>query len=444
MTKAQLSTALKRGLGSAVLQIKNSNSRDEYKETVLWCCLHNTCYDMQSEGNRSMYLYEAIKLFEDKSYFETAIIQKFNKETITDAWVFNQLTDLLCQFAAHGSSNSKAALYQKYDTLLFRLSAMRKWQGDYQFAYESVCMALTSLDGYNSFKKIIGDVGSQIIKTVMPDLFIMDWFYQNSKTKFGKKRIDHYLKTQASHSEGIALFLKGVQRFDHSVRDKQTTPTLQEYLDNQTDPDRQNKSRRYVRLYAKVATDEELRTIANTAISEKNPKIKCDLLSVFRYRAFPLNESIVLALIDSDDEDMRDTAFSMLENIQSQSVHDHMIKLLKAHHSVANAIPVLCRNYQVQDEPLLFEAIKRLPVTQKGEWHDCFSAVEALFSTRKHKPKTAMLAYIYKKTLCSYCRCNVVKTMYRRKVLSAGILQECLYDSYDETRTFALDKISKL
>lgn len=140
-------------------------------------------------------------------------------------------------------------------------------------------------------------------------------------------------------------------------------------------------------------------------------------------------------------------AFQVLEQVVSPLVHDRMVKLIKSQNQIADAIPVLCKNYRGQDEAILFEAIQKLPVTCNGSfnggWHGCFSAVEKLFNDRRFKPRTNMLTYIYNKTLCSSCRCNVVKTMAKRKVLPRKILDECLYDSNTKIRAFASSRFNK-
>jgi hypothetical protein len=55
MTKDQFKKAFRRGLGSAIVELKTCTCREKYTDIVLWCCLHNTCYDAQCEGGRGVY-----------------------------------------------------------------------------------------------------------------------------------------------------------------------------------------------------------------------------------------------------------------------------------------------------------------------------------------------------------------------------------------------------
>ncbi|BBI35589.1 hypothetical protein KCTCHS21_49880 [Cohnella abietis] len=52
LTRTQFKEAFKRGLGHSYIELKESNCREKYKDIILWSCLRNTCYDMQSEGKR--------------------------------------------------------------------------------------------------------------------------------------------------------------------------------------------------------------------------------------------------------------------------------------------------------------------------------------------------------------------------------------------------------
>ncbi len=75
---------------------------------------------------------------------------------------------------------------------------------------------------------------------------------------------------------------------------------------------------------------------------------------------------------------------------------------------------------------------------REGDWHgialDIVNGENMLFPIE---------AYMYVYTgLCACCRKSVVEAMHKRGLLTDELLQECLYDCYDETREFA-EKIIK-
>ena len=76
MTKKQFKHDFLRGLGSALIELQSSDNPKRFYDTVLYGCLHNTTYDMQCEGDRSWYLYQAAQYIGEKEKIESAVIQK--------------------------------------------------------------------------------------------------------------------------------------------------------------------------------------------------------------------------------------------------------------------------------------------------------------------------------------------------------------------------------
>jgi len=64
-------------------------------------------------------------------------------------------------------------------------------------------------------------------------------------------------------------------------------------------------------------------------------------------------------------------------------------------------------------------------------------AVHDLFSPPDRVVTTGVLSYVYRQTRCSMCRSNLVELMSDKLVLTNDLAEECLWDSYDETRQFA-------
>lgn len=442
MTKSQFKERFRRGLGSAYLELKNSNNLEEYKDIVLWCCLHNTCYDMQCEGSRGTYLYNAISLYKDKSFFEDAIIRKFEKSKM-DTWLFDQLCDLLFQFATDGSKSAREALYKKYDTLFLLLSNKRKVYSicTERDNFEWICVWLTSLDGFGAYKRIVEQIGKFYIDAKNPNAILMDWFYSNAQSKFGKKRTENYMCKNAERSKSVAAFLNQVVSTGISKSQVITQPSLKELLEACYEQ-LEYQALRVAYRFSKIASLEELTELAKITIAESNPKIKQRLLWAFRKRAFPLEEHYIFELAESENESIRDIAFDMMKHLSSDRIHDYALSLIIKRKELANAVSLLCQCYQPEDAPVLADAVKSLSVSyNNGGWHLAYMDVEDLLNKNSYKFERDMFIHMYNKTLCSACRLRLVKAMYRRKILPTEMLEECLYDSYDDTRKFAQTRL---
>jgi len=158
----------------------------------------------------------------------------------------------------------------------------------------------------------------------------------------------------------------------------------------------------------------------------------------------PLDEKYVFELTRSDNESIRDVAFEMMKHLSSDKIHNYAVSLLLEKKEIANAMSLLCSCYKPNDEKLLAEAIKSLTVSyDEGSWHSAFMDIQDLLDKRSCKIDPGLFLNIYRQTLCSSCRFYLVESMFKRKILPLEILEECMYDSYEETRKFAARKLGR-
>lgn len=106
---------MRQGLGRCVLTLRKSDNIEQYREIVLWGCLHNLSYDTQCEGTRAAYIYHLASCFHDDAYFIAPTIDAFQKLPRHLDWTFCHFFELLRLFAEKGSVDAKNALYEKYD-----------------------------------------------------------------------------------------------------------------------------------------------------------------------------------------------------------------------------------------------------------------------------------------------------------------------------------------
>ncbi|MDF2535850.1 MAG: hypothetical protein K0R18_2009 [Bacillales bacterium] len=443
MTKKQFKHSLFRGLGSAIIELKQCRDKSQYRDIVLYACLHNTTYDMQIEGDRSSYLFQAIKLFDDTDLFEDSIIEKY-KNIRHGVWLFNQLTSLLFLFADEGSEKARKALYEKYELLLHKIEKMRKHQSicAERDMLEWLSVWLTSLNGFAEFKKIIFDLGRNIDKGKM-DFFSFDWFYANAQGKFGTKRIEKYLQKNAGKSAEVKAFYEAVQIFDNRIYENLPIPTLEEVIQNayKIQEGITFRNRGKAMRFARTASEDDLKILAEVALNEPNLNIKSELLWAFRKAKYKFTDEILQNLVQSENEDIRDTAFFILDQYPSERMHDLAISIINSENKLEKGIELLCGNFKKEDERVLFDAIKRVKVNNKNSWHGAFSAIETAFAKGRWKPQTDILEYVYQNTLCSWCRWRIVELMNQHKVLTTKILTECLFDSNSDIRAFAERKL---
>lgn len=440
MSPSRFKREFKRGLGSALLALVNSDDREAYFETVLWCCLHNTCYDPQSEGERSIYLCDAIDLFDDHDRFETAIIERFN-EKIKDYGLHFHLAGMLRIFAQEGSEQARVALIDRHNALFLSLSSHQKVNNAEKQLFEILCIDLMQLLGFAFFREVTNRVGlywaQNDFNTESIDL---PWFVSVAETQFGKKRFVQYLTKHAKKSEAPAAFLQLVQQYDGNISSERAKPTLEQYLMRE-DADVETvaiQKHMMSRRIAYTLLPEELVIIAQRAVKEEDLDFRAALLQIFEWTPFPLDEKYLFEFADSDNERLRQITFKMMELVRKDSVHDFALDKLRRDENIAEIIRVLCMQYKPQDETLIFDKLKNVPVKYNDIiWHKAYISVEDAVEHSRRKPQTDILLYMYRNTLCSFCRGDIVRLMHKKCVLPREVLEECIWDCNIDTRRWA-------
>lgn len=437
MNKLQFKHDFLRGLGSTLIELRTNCNPKQFREIVMYGCLHNTTYDMQCEGDRGWYLYQAAHLVQDEKAIESAIIQKFFRIK-DDDWLFNQYASILYNFAIDGSELARSVLYQQYETMLKELSPRkRRKNGIYprRDMFDWLCVWLTSLDGWFMFKRIVQDVSELLLPKDM-NCFFSEWFYDNAEGKFGKKRVENYLQRQSKKSQPVSVYYEKAKGWDNHVYEKPPVSTLEEYIDAASRKD----NRILVRSlrFSRNASPEDLDKLVQIAVEETDPEIKVNLLRPFRRVKYPFSTDVLLELSKSDDENLRNIVFHIMENNPLPAYRDYSLSLIQQQKDVINAICLLAKTFRPEDEPLLLNIVKSIPIKyDDGNWHAAFSAIENGIECMRGKPKTDILKYLYQNTLCSSCREHIVRLMHKKKVLTKEILQECSFDSNSNIRAFA-------
>ena len=437
MTKKQFKHDFLRGLGSALIELQSNENPKQFYDTVLYGCLHNTTYDMQCEGDRGWYLYQAAQFIGEKESIESAVIQKFFRIK-EDHWLFDQLTSILYNFAADGSEAARAALYQQYDILLNELSPRkRKNNGTYprRDMFDRICVWLTSLDGWSMFKRIVRDI-SEILLPKDGDCFFSEWFYGNSKGKFGQKRTEAYLHREAKTSKFIAAYLQKAQEWDNYVYEKRPDPTLEEVIAGVGGG--RFRGRGLSMRFCRNANSDDLEKLFQIAMAEQDLTRRAELIWGFRRAPALIPEEAITEMLQSENKDIRDTAFYIMGSNPSPKTRELALSLIKSGEDVENGLFLLSKNPRPADDLVIYNIAKSFTVRHnERDWHGVFMDVKDSIEVMRGKPKTDILEYLYRQTLCGTCREWIVRLMHKKKVLPIDILRECRFDSNSDIRKFA-------
>ncbi len=443
MKKSAFKRAMQRGLGRCQIELDRTGDRERYRDVILWGCLRNLSFDTQCEGTRAGYLYEMAARFHDNGYFAEPVAGALARTPPGDGWRFLHLCELLRRFAADGSAIARNALYAKYDELHALLLKKRRTARRYALArddFEALSVSLTSLDGMRAFLRIAADVGALFSGKGRYDRLDFAWFYDNAKNRFGEQRVLKKLAREGKTSAALRQFL-AVMEADRPRREKDRSalavPGAEQLIDeaaaNGTIPLRERI------LFARRADSGEKRKLAQAALDERDAAVKAGLLSAFRHMPFPLACEPLLDCLQSDCEALREAAFEALELGEGECVHDFAAELLRSGTRTGEAVRMLLNNYRSEDQAALLAALAGLSVTYSDAdgWHGAFLQILRLFdSGRRAKLPREFLLHIYEYSLCSCCRYDAVAALGRRGWLTAGMIEECAYDSNEDIRTY--------
>ena len=453
MTEKAFSQAFRRGLGSAIIELKNAEDKTVYRNIVLRCCLRNISYDWQAEGTKGFYLYQAICALGEKNEFEIIIIDKFLSRC--DDILFRQLTDILSYSAQDGSLPAKDALYKKYDYFLSKNARLIKNRIDEGFQWEKVATRLFSIDGFSAFKRYAMDMGTLLLK--YPDkrnVLYYDCFINDAEDAFGKKRTVAYIDKMYAEFDVIKSLIDTIkgdelsrQQYQEYLKEEQVTvetilQAAQELASGEIE--HYGSMMRLKRPFIKNASKADILELAHITLNEKNETVKGLLLRIFVNNVywqnpFPLGAAPLLEYVQSSNEVLYDTALALLEEFQDKKIHDLAVHLLKSKGIESSALGLLKKNYKKSDDPIIAEAVKKASIIPQYVQSDIID----IYNRHRSADALPILLHVYQKGVCSHCRYNIVKAMQQCGVLPDEILSDCLFDSYEDTRIFAKRLITR-
>ena len=435
MNKKEFKGCMIRGLGRCAVALKTGGDIGKYKDIVLWGCLNNVSYDVQSEGTRSDYIYALTTYFNDESYFLEPCLSAFECVSMRKDDLFAHYCELLRAFAVGGNEMAKNALLAKYDSILNTLLAKKRFRG-YDFDrdnFERLCLALSALDFDAYLLKIACDMGRLFRENKRYTGQDFDWFMSALDDNIGKKKLIGILSRESKKSPDVAVFYENykeaTKKLASSERAPLKAPTVEEIIDEV------NKGRLSVLSrvrFFRSADDAEKERLADAITKENDLDKKAELLSVFDIRdsGMPLPHKELVGYARSKNEKLRRVALNVLTSCQCTEARVLALELLSKDEYKTEAIEILINNYAPLDKELLLAEIGKIKVDYEGsgDWHNIGSRILNACDLGVKLPREFFL-YVYNTTLCSCCREYAVRALAKGRWLTPEIIEECRYDS---------------
>ena len=464
MTKKAFKYEMQRGLGSCVLALKNMEEaqREAFRSVVLWGCSRDLAYDAQCEGCRSIYLYDLITEFSDVTPFLDVIERRLFRSVHSTGWEFHQDCEILAYFVSDRIKRAwkilSACYYFLFQILLDSCEPDQYGRFAERDNFQSLCITLVSLcsgdriQRVKIYQRIVRDLCTLSEENPWISVDHFDWFQSVSEDSLGKKTVDKLLH-RADADAYIKKYVRLMEEGHSAVESKwekrrraepETAVTLYGLM-QQGEKVGKMWTPVLMRRWLKQEKEQEVMQMAAYYRAEKDAAVRFQLLRLLANKecAQMLDLERLMQDSKSEDAELSEWAFEALAQRKDARVRAYALELLNQEIYTAGAVSMLAKNYEICDRDIFVKAVKQLPITYRGRrCHGVFSDLLDLFETPGRGKPTELLLYMYRNTLCSFCREYVVKEMGRRRMLTQALLEEMQYDCNEDIRKYADKKLS--
>ena len=449
MNKSEFSQALQRGLGSAIIELKEHPDSTIHREVLLSCCLRDLTFDWQSESSKGYYLYDAIVATGEPDFFLQPIIDRFLSRCPDG--LFRQLAALLYCCAEDKNQDAIAALHSKYDCFAAKQGRLTKNKTvDEGMQWDEVAFHLLYIDGFTAFKKYAVDAGTARLKYPDKRDSYDDWYRRRAEKKFGEKRIDEYYAKEYRKSTAIQALVETMLSDEVLYEQKRTlekqTPLTIDALRQAATTAAADKNPRLKmfellgrRHFSFGASEQDLIELAQAALNEENKTAKALLLSQFFLVPFPLDITPLIEYAQSDNTLLAEAAIERLREFKDKRLHELAIQLLTDKGLSSFATTLLKENYQRSDDAIILAALKKSSCVPHRVQQD----IANIYRHHRSADAFPILFHSYQNGDCSFCRFGIVEAMRNCRVATDAILEECLYDSNDDIRRYVKRILSR-
>ncbi len=420
LDRDQFRTALKKGLGRALLHVREYGDA-ELGEDILDACLHNHAYDPQVEGNRVKWLLSILNLTPNKEFYRRRIIESL--EPAEAYWDMDQLFDFSLVFAEQGYEPARRELYRKFDRQQFK----ETWLGGAQ---------IVALDGMAGLFHVLRVRGQSMAGN--PEDCEDDLFLRMVGETLGEEKVRAALTEQTQTNPDIRTYLDRVKQCEEK-RDSMppaSPPTVEDILAEIEAANRQYPGA--LASFGRKFTDAEgINRLFAGLLAETRRDQLLHYLWFFRRRTVPRLDPHLFDLAGSKDKELQKAVINVLSNMRDPAVRSLAVNLLAEMPSSVfqDALGLLIENYQPGDHQLIEPVLPEIPDAGlvHGMGFDILNIAE-----KNPLPELARcLLWLYEHTPCSNCRAHSVENLIELNQLPNEVRQECLSDCSERIRELA-------
>lgn len=457
LSREEFKEALIKGHGRAVMHVKQYGL-DGIDDIMLNACLHDVSYDPTCTKSRSRWLIDMFWNTPVRDELIRKIIHAFNQrqlinhsDHIREIADTRQLCEFVCDMALKGCDISAQALREK----MYMQKSLAYLMHPY---YAEFMQALIKVDGIKAYVWFAQQLGNALIQHENDDeTREIIWLYAEDIVYRSNHEVQHAaqleLDEQKTNNTAILAFVtykqKEAQNFEskrlellaeHYPLTKEQKQVkrecvlkeidLQQILEDKFQTPKFKPNYYKHRQFGLYATQEELESIFQKLINERNEQTCIRLLWVFCKAVLPEPHPHIFEMATSSNAYLKEATLKALAQVDNALVGDfarHLIQSEQCPRTVALLIDLFSLNYIHGDELLILNA---MVMTESDESLHRYSTSICRVLKNNTNPALLMFAlWIYEKNPCEECRTAAVKWMCRQSLLPDTIREECLSDA---------------
>ena len=401
MLKRNFINNVKRGLGSAFIELSNAINKEEYKESLVYCITHDCTYDFIYEGSKGDYIYRLINLYEEKSYF-IDLVKKTLLTIKSYSNLHEQLLDILMEDYYSGNKDIKKFFEDYY----FHFINNGRWTKNKINSFNYLSIKMSQLFGIRKVKDIVADWKKLNIN-------IEDhWFGYHVSEKYRKYDLVN-----------IKSEIETNNKYNH---------TFEEFLEL-------IKKEKFVYCFGCFTTEEEhkkcmdyLKTSNDSITVEKILK-NYENMIVHCHKMIDIE--VLFSLINKFNDDINESIYSTLSYYKDERVVTIAFELANTKYYKI-AIHMLMTNYKKEYKDIIISLYKKVKFSFNSYESLTSDVIDFMMNKKKDMPDE-ILYITYYNDYCAFNREYIVKCMNKRNLLIDSIKEELHYDSDYEIRRYA-------
>ncbi|MBP5437565.1 MAG: hypothetical protein J6Y30_06230 [Treponema sp.] len=405
------------GSGRAFLIFREHKELDFTRE-IIQLCLKNYSYDPQSEGVRSEYVMQFMRvLSESQREFVLASIKPHLKDDkVSDDWDCIHFYGLAAKLAHEFDPSFGELLRKRFDEC-----------DDETLIDAFPSSAVIELDGFDGMVRVARKFGKAF---KVHDDWYHDDYYTICVPNMDGESVRAKLGELAESDQDIRSYL---ERIEECKKESEERKAEKEKEDGKSNFERVKNAfytgRGHVPArYVKKLTLEESKYFADEMKTVKSQKELIKYLWIFSYIPYPYDaKDLLLWLSKRKNSYFNNCLVDALSLLASPEIRSLAEKALDSDEYSPFYLTLLKKNYRQGDGAKIAEKISRIKDFEDAHWDliDLLAVCEKNLSPDCLEP----LKIFYERTKCGLCRTNAAELMEKAGVLPQNIREELPFDS---------------